>query len=410
MRSKINISLNTFSRFWIIFFPISSYLFYRFVGLNQQVCKALYFVAVPVTLVLVFSELIKVYKGRLYMGIVRSVFLLMILSMIMALFFWDQNLILSYRVTAAYLAILYFFFLTKTKPNLLFIEKIIWFFCVLYLILWVYGMLKAPSLVFGLETESGINDDRGIFRLSILGRGFVVLAFFMAISKFRSTKKKYWILIFSLLYFIIVLHVIRQVIAISFLLGFYYLLKKNKYIWFWLGIAICLSLFFVNLNLDNNSVLGKLVNLTENQIDSNNEEDENIRIKEYEYYFTEYTENVFTSIFGNGVPHSESYFGKRELKLNSEMEYYSSDVGYAEIYTRFGLVGLFLYGLIFYRVIKQNVPKEYMYAKLFMIYLLIANISASWIFHDVIEVCICLFILESCNRKRLVSLNNNKIK
>jgi hypothetical protein len=402
MQSKINILLNTFSRFWVIFFPIASYYFYRYVGFNQHISKAIYFVALPITFIYVFSELIKAYRGRLYMGIVRSIFLMMILSMIMSLFFWDQNLILSYRVTASYLAILYFFFLTKTKPNLVFMEKIIWFFCILYLILWVYGMLKAPDLVFGVETEFGINDSRGIFRLSLAGRGFLVVAFFIAISKFVETSKKYWIVIFSSLFLVIVMHVTRQVIAISFIVGLYYLLKKNKYLWLWLGLSVFLSITFINLKVDSNSIVGKLVTLSENQFEERNSGEENIRIEEYKYFFTQYNKNSWTILFGNGVPHSESAFGKTELQLNTGKDFYASDVGYAEIYIRFGLLGLLLYGLILYKVIRQDVPPKYMYAKLFMLYILITNITASWIFHDVIVISICLYILETNSKNSLI--------
>lgn len=264
----------------------------------------------------------------------------------------------------------------------------------------MYGLFKAPDIVFGLETENSIDNVRGIYRLSVLGKGFVILSFFFAVSKFVETSKKYWIIIFSLLFIVIVMHVIRQIIAISFLVSVYYLLKKNRYLWLWVGFASILLIPFVSYKVDDNTLIGKLIALSENQIEAHESGEENIRISEYRYFFTEYSKNAFTALFGNGIPHSESVFGKRELKINKEKKYFASDVGYAEIYMRFGLVGLILYAIIFYRVIIQVVPKKYMYAKLFMIYILISNIGASWIFQDVIVICICLYILETSNRRK----------
>jgi hypothetical protein len=327
----------------------------------------------------------------------------------MAYFFWKQDLMLSYRVTAVFMAIIFFFFLLHAKPNLSYIEKVIWFFCILYIALWLYGLLMAPNQIFGIENENGIDDSRGIFRLSIQGRAFVVLSFFTAISKYVETKKKKWIGIFIFLFIIICMQVIRQVIAFSLLTGLFYLLRKNKYIWLWLSLAVIGMIAFGSMKIDNKSIIGKMVVLSQDQVQEQQSGNENIRITEYRYFFTKYSKNIVTHIFGNGVAHSESEYGKIENKLAQNKALYASDVGYGEIFIRFGLLGLLFYGLIFYRVIKQKVQKKYMYAKLFILYLIFANIAASWIFHDTIVICICLYILETCHKKQLKDELKHKI-
>jgi len=397
---KYNI-LNKFSKFWIIFFPIASYFFYRYVGFNEQLCKAIYFVVLPITVLFVFSELIGKYKNKLYAGLVRNIFMLMCFSMLMAYSFWGQGFDLSYRVTAVYLAIVFFFFLMKTKPDLIYLEKIIWFFGILYLMIWIYGLFKAPELVFGLDLKNGIDDSRGVFRLEVSGRAFLIVCFFMSLNKYTESKKSIWIGIFILLFIAIVMQVIRQIIAFSFLIGLYHLLKSNKYLWIWMGLAGIIIIFSINnITIKDKSVIGKLIALSEDQFIQQKHGDEDIRTTEYRYFFTKYSKNIVTDLFGNGVPHTESPYGEKETRLQNLKDLYSSDVGYADIFMRFGLLGLFFYGLIFFRVIKQKVPQKYMYAKLFILYLIFANVAASWVFQDTIVICICLYILESCHENR----------
>ncbi len=382
-----------FFQFWIFLFPIASYYFYRYVGINEQVSKAIYFLVFPITLIMAYEKLVSNSQNFLYTKPLKKLLLLMFFSTIMAFVFRGQSFMESYTVTSVYLAIIYFFLLLKIKPDLEYIEKVIWVLCIVYIILWLYGLYMAPIHVFGIEREGGIEDTRGIFRLSIPGKGIVILSFFLAITKFVETKEKKWIIIFSLLYMVIIMHVIRQIILWSAIVGLIYLFRKSKWIWL-VAILFSFVFFFVNPKLGGNSVLGNLLSETTDQYSSQKSGDENIRITEYKYYFTEYSENIFQVIFGNGVAHSASSFGKMESSLAENKYLYASDVGYAEIYIRFGIIGLLLYGTIFYRSIKQKVLPKYMYAKLFIIYLMFANIAASWVFHDTIIICLSLYILE----------------
>lgn len=386
--------LNNISLLGLLLFPIISFYFYRYVGFNEQILKAIFFTVVPITFLLVFQELIKTRKNSRYISLMKYIILLMLFSMIMAYLFWGQSLILSFRVTAKYLAVVYFFVLLYTKPNLKTIEKLIWFFCIVYLILWIVQMIKFPVVVFRMDKEEIEEAERGI-RLFINGSGFLYLGFFMAISKFIETKQKKWILIFAGLFVIVILNLTRQTILFSFLVGLYYLLRNRKLLWLWMGLAVLL-LTGINkaITIDNNSPIGKLIALTERQMENQLSGEEDIRILEYEYFLTKYSNNLITDILGNGVPHSESSYGKRDLKLKNEKKYFQSDVGYAQIFVYFGYIGLFLFMLVFYRVFKQKVPEKYMYAKLFLIYLFFVNIASGQILICLIELSLCLYILE----------------
>lgn len=60
----------------------------------------------------------------------------------------------------------------KVRPEKEQLERIAFLFCCIYIVLWCYGMIKAPQVIFSSDPDAGIDDSRGIFRLSLEGKGF----------------------------------------------------------------------------------------------------------------------------------------------------------------------------------------------------------------------------------------------
>lgn len=386
--------------FLVYFFPIASYLFYQYAGINSVITKAIYFATVPCTLFFVWDEITRNYKNSRYAGVMRAIFLCMIFSFFVSLVVWNQSLILSYRVSASLLAIIYFFILRKAKPTINQIEKLVFIFCAIYILCWLYGISQAPNVVFGGGEERGINDERGIYRLYVPGKGILILTLFLTLNKFILTNKYLWLFAAVVLFGIIVLHVIRQVIAFSFLVSSYYFLKNAKYKIMWAAASAIIAVFILTMNINDDSVVGNLLSKTERQVSNQQSGEDDIRVREYKYFFTEYSDNLFTQLFGNGKAHSFSPLGKMETEVQVRKKYFASDVGYAAIYIRLGLIGLVLYAILFFKVFTQKVPVRFKFAQLHIVYMLFANIAASWIFHDVIIICISVYVLEMVQKDR----------
>jgi hypothetical protein len=265
-------------------------------------------------------------------------------------------------------------------------------------------MIKYPEMIINVDREVETADLR--LRFFIKGEGFLYLGLFVSISKFVETKRFFWIFIFGGLFTVIIFHLTRQSIFFSFLIALCYLLRNNKRLWFYLSLAVILLLgISKGITFEKDSMIGNLVTFTEKQIDDHQSGNENTRITEYRYFFTEYSKNIFTVILGNGIPLTlktdiqlMSAFGKREKQLQ-DSHLYISDVGYAQLFVWFGSLSLFLYLLLFYRVMKQKVPIKYMYAKLFFVFVLFTTVMSDSILKNQIEISICLFILEYCNLK-----------
>lgn len=391
--NKIEKKISNFKMIWLYLFPIASYYFYSYVGINPTLGKGIYLILLPITVLLSLDGFFN-FQSKRYAKFFLFILLLITLSMFNSYAFHEQNILLSYKVTAQYMAVAYFFYLLSIRPNIKKIEMLIWFLCIVYVVLWAYGMSKLPEIVFPRFSDEIIDDQRGVLRLRMAGDTITVLAFFMSINKYVVDKKKIWILVFSLLFIVILLHVTRQVIVLSFLLGVGHICYKTKWKWFFL-IAVPFLYFFIGMvQFDKDSIVSKMINISDDQISNQKTGEEDIRIQEYKYFFFNYTDNPFTLLLGNGTSHSESNFGKKDMKLSNEFLFWDSDVGYAHIFIRFGLICLILYVIILYKGVKQKIDRKLVYAKLYIIYLILANIASTPILWEPVLLSIVFYLME----------------
>lgn len=379
----------------LFIFPILSYYGYKYNGFNLTLLKALYFCVVPLMIMYVGNLFWNAKLHQVpYFSLMGLITLSTIFSMFMAYVFWNQDIVLSYRVTAPYLAVIFYFYLIKTRPTLETLEFFIWLYTGIYILLWLYGTSQAPVTVFG-DPEDIVDDSRGIFRLHIPGKAILVLALFFSVNTYITTKRSKFLILAALLFAVIVAHVIRQVILWSFLVSIYFLLRSNTRVWFYMVFVGILCIFFIEyIEIPKDSIIGNLVSLTEDQLDNQKSGEDDVRIRAYSFFFNDYSKNIITDIFGNGMPHANSAYGNYYVNLVQESyRFFLSDVGYAQMFALTGWVGLCLYLYLFYKVIKQTVSPRIVFAKLFIIYQIFSNIAASWYTHDTVLIAICIYLL-----------------
>jgi hypothetical protein len=369
--------------------------------------RMMLFVSVPVMFVYIWSEFIKKYKDK-YFRIMRWIVISTMISIVMAWGFRDQSIILGYRATASAFVLLFFFYLCKRKLPLKFIEKYIWVLGILYILLWLFAMYKVPEIIFQMGDADVVSEDtsRGMIRINFVGRLSLILAYFMALNKYYETKEKKFIPIVVVLYLFIVFQLTRQLILWTAVVTIIYIFSKSK------KVAIAFSILFVvfymaigTIQFSDDSIIGSMVNLTEQQAENNSIGDEDIRATEYKYFFTKWSNSLVTDIFGCGVPHSDSSYGMFE-KRASDMGLWLSDVGYGEMKVITGWLGLFLYLFLFISCLFVKMPSNLEYTKLFMGFMIPANIAADWYIKvdGQIAMVICAYLI---TRYRI---RNNKIK
>lgn len=386
-------------------FPFLHYWGFRYVEFNLTAIKALYFVAIPLMMLYVGNTLFQKKQSILF-NKMRTITFLIFISIIMAFLFNGQSVSLGYRATAPILGIVFYFYIKKVGFTIKEIECFIWINVCVYTLLWLYALTQAPLPIFTVDQDIQLNDDRGIFRIAIVNRACIMMGLFYSINCWVVKKKKRFLALSILMFILIVSMTIRQMIVISIVVVIFYLFKKIKYIWLY-AVMVFLLLNLVSITIPKDSILGRLIELSERQADNNKYGETNVRILEYEYYFLEFPQNIVTSLLGNGVPHSDSSYGFKELRINDAKKFFRSDVGYANLYLLIGVVGVFVVIQLLYYSMRHKVPNEMAYTKMFMFYVALANIASTAFTFDILFVCIAVYLIDKS--KPQVSLPHKKL-
>lgn len=387
-------------RFLLIFGTITllAYQFYGAAFLNQFIIKLSCTLLVLGMIVYVGKQITTSKRNIPFYNLFRWITFGVFFSIVLTWIFKGQSIPLSFTVSARnVLQIIIFFFLWKIKPSQKILEKYILGFGFLYIILWCYAMTKIPEVVFG---DMGKNDSfdisRGIIRVNFVGRGNLILAFFLCLNRFKVTQLTKWLL-FAFIFFVFnVLQLTRQLILWPMAVGVVYLLW-NRRNWCVGIIAVVFTLYFTlpTIELSDRSVLGAMINLTEQQIE-NQQDGDDVRIREYEYFFSEWHDNLVTFLFGTGQPHGASNFGLwYKQNVMDGLNFYLSDVGYASMFAYYGLIGLFFWIILYVKGVFFKISCSLTYTRMWLAFMILANLAAAWYEKPdfLIPTLICFYLI-----------------
>lgn len=388
---------------FILLFGFMTILAYQFYGahfMNPFVIKFSCTILIAFLLLYTNKYLLINRNDIPFYNITRTIFFSMLCAMLMTFLFKGQSIPLSFTIMArSALQILFFFFLWKCKPSRSELETYIIIFGFLYIILWCYAMYKFPTITFGDLTSSGEFQERGILRINFVGRGNLIIAFFICLNKFKVNVKDNikWIMLSIIFFIFIVLQTTRQLILWPFVIGLLYLVWENKKMFFIFCIIIVICFFVApEIKFSDDSLVTALLNQTESQLDNQRLGQDDIRVLAYKFYFTEWHDNVLTFLFGTGMPHGASDFGRWNfLYVNERLRIFSSDVGYAQMFEMFGLFGLFLFVRLFIKGVSSIVSPSLAYTRLWFFFMIPGNIAAAWYIKPdfMIPTVICLYLM-----------------
>lgn len=370
------------------------------------------FVAMAIGLLILFTSFgtIASNKGDKYFKIIKYIIISVFVSFIFAYIFWGQDFILTFRVAYPCFYLMVFFYLYKKDYPTCMIEKYVILFGLLYSVIWIYAILFDMSLVME-RLDDDFDDSRGMVRFRLDGGCMLYLAYFICLNKFRCEKKYKYLVLTVLFFAMMFFQLTRQLIVISLLVSLLYLFShKIKLLLLLIGVS--LILFNSIQNIDPNKItyapLRSMVVLTIQQAEENESGEENIRITAYKYFFSDLSPNIFTSLFGNSFPHSESQYGRVEEKLKSQ-GLFLSDVGYAEIYVTLGFIGMVLYVLLFLTCSLAKMPSKFLYAKLYMIFMALYTVASNYytMIDGHLTIAICVYIIMKYRINSVSNLKNN---
>jgi len=320
----------------------------------------------------------------------------------MAFIFWGQSMLLTYRATVYQFVFLYYFILLKFKVTPKEIVTIIFVFSAIYVLLWSISLLNAPSPVFSEEEE--IDDSRGAFRLIINSLDIILLLYCYSLVWIRQKKHSFLSLVALLICALFIFSSLTRSImfAVIVVTALFLIFKARRRTQLLILLLLLFTYPAINTWLENNDTYNAISEINESQL--SDFDNSSTRTPEYRVGFLEFKRNPITIIFGSGMAHGNSEYGKYIQSLHDKYYFDRSDAGYPAIFVTYGLVGLFLFIGLFVKAFfdKSNGGGLNQY-KMYIIIIAAINVlqdATSWY---AIATCIAVYMLEKDRLLKIVS-------
>jgi len=396
--------MSKYLKLFLILFTLSSYKFFRPVFLSDELLKLIYYVLLAIVIGISFRDSF-FYKKQGFGLLVNLLITAVLISVFSCYLFWKQNIFYTLLASLPLFAFFVYPFLkyTKVKPKDL--EYICWVFTILFALCFIGAYAVAPTKIFtGYgELEKELDTSRGMarIRLTTIGGGALYFCYFLSLNKYINRRSFKALCIALFLFTLIVLQLGRQAILISLMLTLVMVLREVSV----LKKILLVGVLYIGVNVIINSVpvLKKLIEITQEQVESNNEDESDIRILSYTFYMLDFPGDIQTTLFGHGMyslKEGSGDYGDYINKYGRDYGLIPADVGYAFIYLIFGLSGLILLGFVLKRVIFIKVSKEYEYARYYVFFLFLTSIAGNSILSNIPLLSFSMYILEYQNKSR----------
>lgn len=323
-----------------------------------------------------------------------SILMLMLcVSPVMAYIFHGQGImpsvITSLAITFSYA---WFYVLLKFRIPTDRVIKVLFIACALAIPVYALNAMAFPSAIFGEAPEEDIT--RGIVRITVPFIITFVLLLFYSINKWNKTRRPVWIAVISIISLMIIMSVIRQIILVAGLLGVLFIFRSLSWVKKALGIAVLLAVvFFV---LPQIPMYQAMMELSEKQFESNEMEEEDVRIGSWRYHIYEYQDSPMTMLLGNGMPSvGNSAWGDKFDYDAETSRYFAADVGWAGFFYHFGAIATAALAMLFWNAFRHKKSDEKQYLNYWLAFIAITAVASGPIlyFYQIFEVVTGLYLV-----------------
>lgn len=374
-----------------VFTILAAVGFYNFHGIfTEQSQKVLFLAAIFI------SFAVAVFQGRSLRGVEYPrlpyyyVLFGIAFSAVIASITHMQGLMISIYSVLSYLPayLFLFIFLKLDIPYRRVMDTYI-VLCAISTVVYFCNVFTMPFNMFGMPI---INEDltRGIIRIPVVFIDVFPLIIFYAINKWFDTKEKKWFVLIGFATLMVFLSVIRQVIALTGVLGFLFLFRNMSLFKKFLLIAVVgVVVVFV---LPNMPIYKAMIELSEDQSE-NNDNEEDIRIQAWRYYTYENQESPLNVVFGNGVPSAGNSIWGNIFDSDSETTgRFTHDVGWAGFFWYFGLLTTIDLIVLIVKAIMYPKPPELKFLNYWLTFILITSVASAPIlyWYQVVNLMTCI--------------------
>ncbi|MGF1559130.1 MAG: hypothetical protein ACFCUL_08575 [Flavobacteriaceae bacterium] len=373
MKKNIEIALTIFVTLCYIRFFEPAFMSNRLLNYGQ-------FLSVFIALILGVPKMFN-YPARFKFPMILLVFSLVV-SIFMAMFYWDQSLEHTLLSTYEHLIVVFFFFIASSQITIRDFERIIIGMGLIYLALFFVQYVSLPAILFG-KSHWGSDEfveRRGTIRFIFPSAGIFFLMSFISFNKLTQKAKPMWLFL-SLSFlgiFLPIIQVTRQFIAATALIFGYNLIKSISAV----NRVVLLLVLAIGVQFVLNSDIKVIEALLEQSKSDIAEGSDYIRLQAADFFLFEFSPNWVTAIFGNGIPlWNQSNYGVYIAMLQSKHGFFLEDVGIIGYYAQIGIFGVFAFALFWFYSFYYALPREYHYLKYYLWFLLLTGLTWYSIYH-----------------------------
>lgn len=386
----------------ILLFCLSNILFFEPLIIDIKYLYYLYYV----TLLLSFIIILLSKREFKYFPFTSAIFLI-IIAEIISIFVcsnsWGQSFGDSLLGTLPYMGYILFFLLFRLNIQTIDAEKILIILGVIYIIVFGTSFLIYPQEIFNSNPNlHGL--DRGFQRITIKGVGFLFLFSFFSLEKYIINRKFVWLFIYLITILFIIMTLTRTYIVVSILISLIFFFKNiNSNGKVALIIFTCITFYLI-------TKMEFYKNLTEQTVSQSNDLEDDIRMQSLNYYLYNFSPDVVTKIFGNGISYKDSQYSQKVNYLEKDLGLYVADIGYIGLYIKFGIISILGYLLFIYKAFKMKTPEGFLYCKYFLLFIFIISIIIDAPFNSsfIPSIMLAAYILAS-NFKNNRKINNFQV-
>lgn len=354
-------SLNKIHLAFLFMFAIVWNHCFNYIGLKPYL-TVFQSIAILFTVYIIVTCFHEIFSRR--HKIITALYILLCATFLTSVFYWKQPVLQTYVAFLPSFAILIYFYLHRQKVGIHTVEMFMVMMAAVYLICWLYQLVSLPDLIFGIDRDGILGKEvRGFYRFWIPNKEHLPFLIFFFLKMYHIKRRPIYLILSAVIFFIVILHVTRQVIFWSALCTvLYYLSEHRKNL---KSIVLSCTIVFLGITVivNKSTVAKELLKITQQENVM-----QNTRFKAIRYFLKEYSKDPFTIATGNGFATKGSNLAQK-ITNEQKKRYYRSDVGFIGMFCDTGLGSVVLYIILMFYILKLDVSPEYTYLKYYILYM-----------------------------------------
>lgn len=323
----------------------------------------------PLLILLVPFVVLELNNRSIFSGYIIAIIIGLIISMVSCYYYRDQSVFDTFRGSANFFYIMFYFMIRRINPSLAQMEKALLILAVIFSLSYIVQYIIYPTVIFSGAKDEFTDD----IRIRLGAQGLGSLGYFFGLNKFLTWKKVNYLLLSILCFCVILLMGFRTMLAGLAIFTLIMIIRVYGFSWkiVFYGI-LATGVFVVILQLPAFSE--KMNFMFERQEADNFNNSDYIRIVGLQYFTQDHFKNIGEFILGSGMPFEGTKYGNYMNSLTESGIYYVDWglLGLSWIIGIFPVIVMILYSVKTYRI---KVKKEYYYIGIWFLYLVVTSIT-----------------------------------